>query len=180
MSAADSQPTQTEKRRRLRRFLSENVASLLSLPEGVSLGIVPGDGDCFFHCVQRGLNLETNVTVLREFADSPPGVCADESHIAKICTRLHFQVSAYPVDTERARAGLDLEKMEAIGPCVERTLNIVSWSRAMRVGLHFDLLVGMPEVSLDTLAEHAWQVEAPLPQQTITEVVVPTRIAGRT
>ena len=136
MSAADSQPTQTQKRRRLRRLLSEDVAmditpipraqSLLSLPQGVSLGIVPGDGDCFFYCVQRGLNLETNGTVLREFADCPPGVWADESHIAKICTRLNFRVSVYPVDTERARAGLDLEKMQATGP------HLILWANRRR------------------------------------------------
>ena len=59
-------------------------------------------GIAFFIVCNGGLNLETNGTVLREFANCPPGVWADESDIAKICTRLNFRVSAYPVDTERA------------------------------------------------------------------------------
>ena len=122
---------------------------MLSLPEWTSLGTIPSDGDCFLpSTIRRGLRVETPVAVLRGLAGCPAGVWADDSHIAKLCTELNFRVAAYSVDIDRAHAGLHFENMHLLEPYVEWTLNIVSWSRGMRVGLHLDLLDVCPKSHL--------------------------------
>ena len=183
MNAVDNQPTHTSKRKRLRPVLAkgsgigispiELAQKLLPVPERTSLGIVPGDGDCFFHCVRRGLRVETPLAVLRGLAGCPACVWADDSHIAKLCTELNFRVASNSVDIDRAHAGWILKTCNCQGPCVEWTLNIVSWTRGMRVGLRSDLLEGMSEVTLGMLAGDAPPMEKPLPQQNIAEVSEP-------
>ena len=98
--------------------------------------------------IRRGLRVETPVAVLRGLAGCPAGVWAGDSRIVKLCTELNFRVAAYSVDIERAHAGLDFENMLLLEPCAEWTHNIVSWSRGMRVGLHFDLLDLCPKSHL--------------------------------
>ena len=50
---------------------------------GTSFGLVPGDAPSF-HCVRRGLRVETLVAVLRGLAGCPAGVWADDSHFVKL------------------------------------------------------------------------------------------------
>ncbi len=86
----------------------------LKLPADARLRTVPADGDCFFHCVQRGLGLDASIGELRHLAHCPEG-WADEEAMTRLANVYGIRIATYPLEVSQARHGVDFSTALYLG-----------------------------------------------------------------
>eukprot|EP00971_Amphidinium_carterae_P327717 6459203-Amphidinium_carterae.1 len=128
-----------------------HAQSTVQLPEAVHLQVVPGDGDCLYHCLlmashdqKGGGRRDTSawtIAGLRSIAGNASGDATGE-HIQALATALQICFKIVPASIEQCI--LQWEACFVLGDPLMPEVTIVWWHRAegdQVVGVHFDLLV---------------------------------------
>eukprot|EP00971_Amphidinium_carterae_P031353 617671-Amphidinium_carterae.1 len=101
----------------------------LVCPPNSYLHCVPGDGSCFFYCIQHRLLEFPSVEELRHLAECHGEQWAEASHIARLAAALSLRITVFPLEVSQARVGIDEAFAVHFGPPNGRPISVVNWFR---------------------------------------------------